>query len=276
MLGRERPGANDQPVARQGRDLVDPQDRDRRPGKLELDGLVVHEARGGSHGSLGHGRPLAEVGVFDDLEVVGLEVRGPQQRLEHDPRRAEATRDPELLALEISGRGDPRRRLREDDRGELAVDRRDVADRDSLAGGRDGARAVRQADIDRTLPDEGDQVRVDLVLERDRQAGVGVIAGLVGQIERGELDARDEAQADGQGDRRMARPAGGRGYRGRARGRCRRRRGRRAARAAGRHEQAEAGEGGNCETGSGQHGDLHGNQAYRAPTRRRSITTTAR
>src|SRR4029453_16842635 len=38
----------------------------------------------------------------------------------------------------------------------------------------------------------------DLVLERDVEALGVVVAGLVGQVELGELDARDEPEADGE------------------------------------------------------------------------------
>ena len=58
----------------------------------------------------------------------------------------------------------------------------------------------------RALADEGDEVGVDLVLERHLEAGVAVVAGLVGEVELGELDARDVAQPDRQ--RRPARRSG--------------------------------------------------------------------
>ena len=92
-----------------------------------------------------------------------------QQRLEHDPARSVAAGRPDLLALEVGRLGDPRRRLGEDDVRELAVDGRDVLDRDGVAGGRDDARAVADPDVDRARADERDEVRVDLVLELDRR-----------------------------------------------------------------------------------------------------------
>ena len=172
-----------------------------RPGELELDRLVVHEPGRRVHGAGRDGRPLAEVRVLDDRGVGGREVRGGEQRLEHDPRRAVLARDADLLALQVGGGVDPRRRLREHDRGELAVDRRDVLDRDPLADRRDDARPVGEPEVDLALPDLRDQVRVDLVLERDLQALRRVVAGLVGPVERRELDARDVAEPDGQADR---------------------------------------------------------------------------
>ncbi len=67
--------ADDEPVAGQRHDVVDAQDRDLLPGQLELDRLVVGEPGRGIHRALGDRRSLAEVGVLDDLDVVGREVR---------------------------------------------------------------------------------------------------------------------------------------------------------------------------------------------------------
>ena len=78
---------------------------------------------------------------------------------------------PIFLPFEVGRRRDPRRRLGEHDRGELAVDRRDVLDRDALADGRDHARPVGDADVDLALADLRHEVRVDLVLERDVEPG---------------------------------------------------------------------------------------------------------
>ena len=50
--------------------------------------------------------------------------------------------------------------------------------------------------------DERDQVGVDLVLELDVEPGVRVVAVLLGQVELGELDARDVAEADDELGRR--------------------------------------------------------------------------
>ena len=67
-----------------------------------------------------------------------------------------------------------------------------------LADGRDDARAVGDADVDAAGADERDEVRIDLVLERDGQAGRLVQAFLLGEVERRELDARDVAEPDRQ------------------------------------------------------------------------------
>ena len=107
---------------------------------------------------------------------------------------------PIFFAREVGRPDDPGRRLGEDDAREVGVDGEDVADRDPLAHGRDDARPVGDADVDRALADERDELRVDLVLERDLEAGVAVVAGLVGEVELGELDARDVAEADGELD----------------------------------------------------------------------------
>ena len=53
------------------------------------------------------------------------------------------------------------------------------------------------------LGDERDEVGVAPVLERHVEARLAVVAGLVGEVELGELDARDVAQAHGQLDRRL-------------------------------------------------------------------------
>ena len=45
-------------------------------------------------------------------------------------------------------------------------------------------------------PSERDELGVDLVLEGHVQAGVAVVALLLRQVELGELDARDVAEAD--------------------------------------------------------------------------------
>ena len=111
----------------------------------------------------------------------------------------------------------PRARLRDHDRRERAVDRGRVDDRDALADGGDDRGAVAVADVDRALAEERDEVRVDLVLERHVEAGVRVVAGLLGEVELRELDARDVAEAD-----RERRPARGRGDGAAGRGRCER------------------------------------------------------
>ena len=86
------------PLPGQRRDLVDAQDVDLLAGELELDGLVVGEPGRRIDRALRDRRALPEVGVLDDLEVVGRQVRRAEQRLEHDPRRAVPARDAELLA----------------------------------------------------------------------------------------------------------------------------------------------------------------------------------
>ena len=96
--------AGDQPVARQRRDLVDAQDGDLLAGQLELDRLVVGEPGRRVDRALRDRGALAEVGVLDDLEVVGRQAGRAEQRLEHDPRRAVAARDAELLAREVGRR----------------------------------------------------------------------------------------------------------------------------------------------------------------------------
>src|SRR6185295_18599057 len=104
------------------------------------------------------------------------------------------------------------------------------------------------------------EVRVDLVLEGDEQAFGGVVAGLIGPIERGELDARDVAEPDGQLD-------AGRWLPGRT--------GRRPARAGGDDERDQGDEGAGAETGHGfLLAGLGGRSHQRRPTSRRSARTT--
>ena len=175
----ERLRARDEPGPRQRRDRVDLEDRDLLAVQLELDRLVVGEpGRGIDRAQLDGGR-LGEVGVLDDLDVVGRQPGRLEQRLEHDPARAVAAGDADLLALQVRRGADPGRRLGEDDVRELAVDRRDVGDRDAVADRRDDARPVADPDVDRALADERDEVRVDLVLELDVEAGIGVVAVLL-------------------------------------------------------------------------------------------------
>ena len=66
---------DDQPVAGERRDLVDMEHVDLLAGELELDGLVVGEARRGVDRALRHRGALPEVGVFDDLQVVRRQAR---------------------------------------------------------------------------------------------------------------------------------------------------------------------------------------------------------
>ncbi len=207
MLRVECIAPDDQPIARQWRDLVDAQDVDLLAGQPQLHGFVVDEARRGIDRTLRDRRALPEVGIEDDVEVVGGQVRGSQQRLEHDPRGTVAAGDPELPAGEVIGISDARRGLREDHRRETPVDGRDILDRDAVAHGRDDAGPIGEADIDRPLPDEGHEIRVDLVLECDVEPGFLVVPGLIGTVELRELDARDEAEPDrqrGQVGRRLA------------------------------------------------------------------------
>ena len=147
--------------------------------QLQLDRLVVDEPGRGVDRALLDGGRLGEIGVLDDLDVVGRQAGRREQRLEHDPARAVAAGDADLLALEVGRGRDPGRRLGEDDVRELAVDRRDVGDRDAVADRRDDARPVADPDVDRALADERDEVRVDLVLELDVEAGIGVVAVLL-------------------------------------------------------------------------------------------------
>ena len=113
---------------------------------------------------------------------------------------------PDLLALEVGGGLDARVGLGHDDRRELAVDRRDVDDRDPLADGRDDRGAVAVADVDGALAEERDEVGVDLVLEVTVSPASRVVPRLVGEVELRELDARDVARG-----RRSAGRRGGRG-----------------------------------------------------------------
>ena len=175
------------------------EDRRREPGELELHGFVVGEAGGRIHGTLLDRGTLPEVGVLHDLDVVGCQVGRAEESLEHDPRGPVATRDADFLAFQVCRGGDPRGRLGEDDRRKVPIYRRDVADRDPLADRRDEARTVGQADVHGTLADERHEIRIDLVLEGHVEARIAVVAGLIGQVERRELDARDVAEAHGQG-----------------------------------------------------------------------------
>ena len=194
-----RPGPGSGVIASMGRTTAF------SPSSSQLDRLVVGEPGRGIDRALLDRGALGEVGVLDDLDVVGRQAGRAEQRLEHDPARAVAARGADLLALQVGRRGDPRRRLGEDDVRELAVDGRDVLDRDAVADRRDDARPVADPDVDRALPDQRDEVRVDLVLELDLEAGIRVVALLLGEVELGELDARDVAEADDELGRRDAR-----------------------------------------------------------------------
>jgi hypothetical protein len=57
---------------------------------------------------------------------------------------------------------------------------------------------VGQSEVELSLTDERCDVVVGAVAERDVETGVVVVAGLVGEVELRELDARDVAEADGQ------------------------------------------------------------------------------
>ena len=103
VLGVERRGAGDQARPGQRRDVVDAQDRRGVAVQLELDRLVVREARRGVHGTLRHGDALGEVRVLDDLDVLGRQVRGPEQRLQHDPARAVPPGRADLAPFEVRG-----------------------------------------------------------------------------------------------------------------------------------------------------------------------------
>ena len=121
--------------------------------------------------------PWPKSGYSTICEVVGRQVGGREEGLEHDPRRPVAARDAQLLALEVGRAVDARRRLGEHDRRELPVDRREVFDRDALADGRDHARSRRRCRGRRSpCPSERDEVVVDLVLERHVEAGLVVVA----------------------------------------------------------------------------------------------------
>ena len=144
-----------------------------------------------------------------------FEFADAEERLEHDPARSVATWDPDLLALQVGRRLDFGRVLGKDDVGELAVDRGEVGDRDGPADGGDDAGPVADPDIDGSLADQRDEVLVDLALELDVQAGIGVVAVLLCEVELRELDARDVSEPDDElsrGDarlRRFARCEGG-------------------------------------------------------------------
>ncbi len=164
--------------------------------QFELDRLVVGEPGGRVNGVLFHGGPLREVRVLDDLDVIGGHPGRPEQRLEHDPARPVAAGRADLLAPQVRSRVDPGRRLGEHDVREAAVDGRHVADRDAVADRRDHARPVADPDIDGALANERDQVRIDLVLEFDVEPRRLVVPLLLGEVELGELDARDEPETD--------------------------------------------------------------------------------
>ena len=83
-----------------------------------------------------------------------------------------------------------------------------VHERDALADRRDEARAVGHADVHGTLAQQRDELRVVVVLERHIEASIVVVAGLLGEVELRELDARDVAEPD-----RQARRLGQRGWR---------------------------------------------------------------
>ena len=117
---------------------------------------------------------------------------------ELDPRCPVLARDPNLLPLQVCRARDPRRCLGEDDAREVGVDREDVADRDALAHRGDHARPVGDPDVHGALADQRHQLRVDLVLERDLEAGVPIVARLVGEIELRELDVRYVPETDRQ------------------------------------------------------------------------------
>ena len=217
--------------------------------QLELDRLVVGEARRGIDRAELDRRLLGEVGVLDDLDVIDLQVRRREERLEHDPARAIATRGPDLLALQVGRRLDPGRVLGEDDVGELAVDRGDVGDRDGPADGRDDAGPVADPDVDGALADQRDELGVDLVLELDVEAGIRVVAVLLGEVELRELDARDVSEPDdelGRCDARLRAFTGCEGGGRRVRGRDGRRLGR-AAGAAGDDGDDDRERGDGCE-----------------------------
>ena len=92
--------------------------------------------------------PCPKSGYSVIVRSAGVRPAELQERLQHHPGRAVLAGDAEGLALEVGRGRDPRRRLREHDRGELAVDRRHVLDRDALADGRDDARPVGDPDVD--------------------------------------------------------------------------------------------------------------------------------
>ncbi len=71
----------------------------------------------------------------------------------------------------------------------------------------------RDADVDGALADERHEIRIDLVLEFDLEARVPVVPVLVREVERRELDARDEAEADDELGRAGRGPDGGDGRR---------------------------------------------------------------
>ena len=62
-------------------------------------GSLFANAGRGVHGVLRDGGALAEVRVLDDRHVVGRQTGGPEQRLEHDPRRSVAAGDADLRPL---------------------------------------------------------------------------------------------------------------------------------------------------------------------------------
>ena len=124
----------------------------------------------------------------------------------------------------------------------------------------------------RALADERDEVGVDLVLERHVEPGVRVVARLLGEVERGELDARDEAEPDASARRRLAAAdAGGRTWHERGSRRWRRTAMAPTAIATTARSETEA------STATGHAGPPgFGAAIMRAPTRRRSTRTTTR
>ena len=83
---------------------------------------------------------------------------------------------PIFLPLRSAAASDPGRGLGEDDVRELAVERRQVADRDALADRRDDARAIGDADVDGARADERMRSGSILFWNVDVEAGLLVVA----------------------------------------------------------------------------------------------------
>ena len=147
---RRRP--DDDPGTRQRRDVVDAEDVDGLAGPLELDGLVVGEARSPRRRRPGAtAAPCPKSGystIVRSATVCSFDASSAWSMIQDEPYLPGI---PSFLPTSPSASVDPAARLGEHDRRELAVDRRDVLDRNALADGRDHARAVRQAEIDRAL-----------------------------------------------------------------------------------------------------------------------------
>ena len=198
--------ADDHPRPGQRRDLVDREQVDAHPPVLELERLVVAEAGDQVDVAVGEAIDLVELRVLADGDVVGRQAAGVEQRQQRVPRRAELAGRADAHPGEVRRIGRHRPRLADQRHREALVERRDVANRDPGSARDHHVGGIGHAELGLAVGDEALDVGRLAMLDRHLEAGIGVEALLLRDVERRELHVRAEPEEQGHRTQRLSRP----------------------------------------------------------------------